>query len=637
MAAWDFIATIAGRHNLLSKEEIEMKPGRVSDLLVREAGVWFCSSNSYGTYNIPKPILIKAPTGSGKSTFIMRDLAEIFKPAGRILLLTNRKALCLQQRVIGNSNSEIQRLGFTALSGNPIWDNMDIITYQEAISYIKRDWYGTLNDICVGVCDEAHFFYDDSTYNAHTSEILKLLIPRFFWQKRIYMTATPEDVLPLILYEEKNQLDSYILQVRQQRENAANFLRARHQEEQKTVKETNGNMAELTKRQTEETNNFNNKDKIDLKSEQTVMANQALKVYNYPDDFSHVRLHFFHEWMSIVNTVKENENKDKWLIFVRTKEKGEELKKQFGSCADFFDADSKGDDKKALNDLLRREYFEKTVLISTTLLYNGVNFNDNNLKHIVVDTVNELEMIQMLGRKRINGNEIVNLYVMVPKEKDLNTYLNLTRRNLQLIKSFQRNPNCFFRDTWERGNIDENFQKLFAISDDWMAPFIKISQYADYKLGLEEGRLETCLDLIKMGNSWFEQDICSRFHITYSPEMQYDKPLDALKEQIKKSLIPCFEKHMAKSPFPSQEANDFWMELASLLTPHAKILGLKLRGEKEKSRRKADINKISEYFELPYFLPNSDGKMLTLVKKDKTSNNPTKVIQHSDINNKSTT
>lgn len=50
--------------------------------------------------------------------------------------------------------------------------------------------------------DEAHFFVSDATFNANTKPILDSIFRMFPDAGRIYITATPEKIEPLIAYEE---------------------------------------------------------------------------------------------------------------------------------------------------------------------------------------------------------------------------------------------------------------------------------------------------------------------------------------------------------------------------------------------------------------------------------------------------
>ena len=81
--------------------------------------------------------------------------------------------------------------------------------------------------------------------------------------------------------------------------------------------------------------------------------------YKFPCCFNYVNLRFFLNWDSIIRAATDDTNTDKWLIFVKTKEEGEYLKKTIGKCADFFNADVKGEDLNILRKLVQGERFEK--------------------------------------------------------------------------------------------------------------------------------------------------------------------------------------------------------------------------------------------------------------------------------------
>jgi len=100
-------------------------------------------------------------------------------------------------------------MGIHAHEDLQVIDNLDIVNYQESLSYIYKDPHGTIHDIGAVVFDEAHFFCADSTFNANTSRILQTLIQYFWFCKRIYMTATPDDVKPIIAVEERRAFENY--------------------------------------------------------------------------------------------------------------------------------------------------------------------------------------------------------------------------------------------------------------------------------------------------------------------------------------------------------------------------------------------------------------------------------------------
>lgn len=237
---WDIGTAIDGRC-LMPVKLCEKNPGFISQQLkdIFSSMVMTQSYNNVsGADRFQAPILIQAPTGAGKSTFILEELAEIAnKHNMRILLLTNRTGLCLQQRIESNRNQGGPEYGTYVYTRKPISANLDIITYQEAISYIKHDWYDTVDKVGIVVCDEAHFFCSDATFNSQTSDILRTIISKFFPKLRIYLTATPDEVERIILAEEQHQVDVWEQERVQEYEKARKELSEKQVEKVKALRQ----------------------------------------------------------------------------------------------------------------------------------------------------------------------------------------------------------------------------------------------------------------------------------------------------------------------------------------------------------------------------------------------------------------
>ena len=192
------------------------------------------------------------------------------------------------------------------------------------------------------VFDEAHFFSSDATFIPETSRILQGLLAEFRTSYRIYMTATPEEVKPIIALEEFN-------------------LRERHL--------------------------------ADAENSQNLSAlGQSAKIIEYEfkaDYMSRIQLHFFHnesskkktesEWIDVIEKIRNDTSPDKWLLFVSRKEIGQEIQKELGSStADYIDASYREIKSKEIMDMTRREMFEAKVLITTSFLYNSIIFMIKN-------------------------------------------------------------------------------------------------------------------------------------------------------------------------------------------------------------------------------------------------------------------
>lgn len=159
--------------------------------------------------------------------------------------------------------------------------------------------------------------------------------------------------------------------------------------------------------------------------------------YKFSTDYSYLHLSFFRKWDDIV--LKCNSDEEKWLIFVSKKETGRELKSRINN-AEFIDSSTKDTAIGEFNDLVINEMFDCKVLISTAVLDNGINFDDSQLKHIVIDSVDKTQIMQMLGRKRRTKDEIVNLYVMHKDKGDIDKYYSSAEGKAKILEEFRRDP-----------------------------------------------------------------------------------------------------------------------------------------------------------------------------------------------------
>jgi len=118
-------------------------------------------------------ILIKSPTGSGKSEFIKKQLLSWCKGKNKKLLLLSNRTLLYKQQI-----NDIQ--------AENINDNEQI----ELSLYQKFD--GAVNEYDYVVCDECHYFYEDSSFNRETDIILKEIENKRKDIVTILLSATPD-------------------------------------------------------------------------------------------------------------------------------------------------------------------------------------------------------------------------------------------------------------------------------------------------------------------------------------------------------------------------------------------------------------------------------------------------------------
>ena len=161
----------------------------------------------------------------------------------------------------------------------------------------------------------------------------------------------------------------------------------------------------------------------------------------------------------------------KTLIFVDSKEYGRKLQKQldpiFNKVA-LITSESKESEeiveKKTFEELIQNEKFSADVLIATSVIDNGVNIIDRELKNIIICHDDKDEILQMIGRKRcIDEEDQVNIFLVSKSQKSLISRLDHIDEKLEIYfgaekdLNFFRKPNMQFLANNEFGTSYRNF------------------------------------------------------------------------------------------------------------------------------------------------------------------------------------
>lgn len=248
--------------------------------------------NSYYTEYSPYrlPVIISAQTGKGKNYFITNTLRKYArKHEQEILYISNRVALGYQQK------KELASITGTYLmqdwENQETFENVTVVTYQRLLGrYItdkdkeNAEW---LNKFKYVVLDECHFFYSDAFFNPFTWEILSKTVELFQNAIRIYLSATPEDVADPIRYFEGPLFGEQFFQ-----------------------REQSWEIEHCTK---------------------TEIGAYAI-AYHFPRKYSNYKVSFFSDEDQLFS--KMTSSKEKWLVFVTSKDMGRQLKKKIDEITD---------------------------------------------------------------------------------------------------------------------------------------------------------------------------------------------------------------------------------------------------------------------------------------------------------------
>lgn len=371
-------------------------------------------------WNYLDPVFIDAGTGKGKSTFDIEVLIQRAQRLGKnVVILTNRSALNLQQKlaVVRCVEPELEeQLTAKGIRDRDIFGNTAVLVYQALPRFVNdpsnRAW---LENVFYLVADECHYFCADAGFNRNCEYHLKLITKHFTHAIRIYQTATSWDVLYVLAEAEKS-----IPYLRERFLAVAGYFGMGHE--------------------------------------------RRFHRYYWEENFDHVDLHFTGGLDEITQIICQKP-REKFLVFVDSKERGREFARELGNRAIYLDADSKG--SKEMEKLLKDNAFEEQVLVTTKVLDCGVNIWDNRLRNVVVMTDDRTSMIQMLGRKRCKPGERVNLYVCdMPRQVLLKRHRDGCvpyEAKLRYEKYGEENRRRMGREIWN--GDDDRLRLYFRLTD----------------------------------------------------------------------------------------------------------------------------------------------------------------------------
>ena len=419
-----------------------------------------------------KAILIDAPPGRGKTSFVYEVLIPLaIKMNRNVLLVANRNALGLQMKLdvmelIGSPLRD--RLTDLGIRETDIFGSVGIVSYHSLPRFLNdpenEDW---LDNVEYVVADECHYFTSDSSFNNLTEWHLKLITKHFKRAIRVYMTGTSWDVLRPIADAE--------MAIKYDKERACK-----------------------------------------------VHLDREIIRYHWEQDHSHVDLRFFRDLEEIKQLILGNPN-EKYMIFVDSRDSGRALADALGKDrATYLDAESKG--TKEMTKLLKEQTFDRQVLVTTKVLDCGINLWDNRLRHIVTVTDDRVSMLQMLGRKRRKPGERVNLYVC---DMDLKLIAKRYRDGQELLaalREYQEGDSevhrQMARSCWR--SEDRKYCIYFRITDWSIVP----NEVAFWALKRKDYFYRKLLE----GHTTFRDEVCKWLGKTQEPEKIPDEELTAFCE-----------------------------------------------------------------------------------------------------------
>lgn len=373
--------------------------------------------DTYKNWNAKDIIFLEAPTGSGKTTFVLEELVPYARQNGKeVLFITNRTLLKAQIKAKVAKEQGIPTDDTKLLESTEAFDAITIVSYQKIQEIESNGCAGTYYDkerYQYIVCDEIHYILEDSLFNAKTYYFAKFLA-RESGITRILISAT--------LKETKN----YLL--------------------------NNNIMGEIRRNSKEWCGEWC------YRALRCTSVRSYVWHYYFPRSLRKLKIYYFDDYEQIAERI--NADDKKWLVFINNKEQISRFYKKIQREFEVVHAGKK--DAEVIEQIVNHERFEQDVLITTKLLDNGVNFKDSELRNLVIDTISETEFLQMLGRKRITENEEISLYIPKKSKKYFSDYFHQSIKPTEAVlrKYSDCNDNLTDEDEQTRAIVIKNANKF---------------------------------------------------------------------------------------------------------------------------------------------------------------------------------
>lgn len=343
---------------------------------------------NFDAWQCGESIFIEAPTGMGKTSFVLKQLVtDAIRNGQEVLFMSNRFLLKEQVKFMVARKQGIPAEDSKWLEGIEEFEGITIMSYQKIQTLMEVDRarkYLDQSRYKYTVFDEVHYILEDSMFNPHIMYLLEYI--QKVRNVKIFMSATLQETKEYLL--------------------------------------SSGALGKIIPGTERVVNEILVKEQLDTYTFRCIGNEKYIWHYSIPRRADKIKVKYFTDFSQIAELI--NQSDEKWLIFVSNKASVGMWKGEIQKSVDVIYADDKN--QEIVEQIVKYERFDKQVLITTKLLDNGVNFKDRLLHNVVIDTISRVEFLQMLGRKRVYGDESINLYIQKKSRKYFAGYLNMSVR-----------------------------------------------------------------------------------------------------------------------------------------------------------------------------------------------------------------
>lgn len=225
--------------------------------------------------------------------------------------------------------------------------------------------------------------------------------------------------------------------------------------------------------------------------------------YTLEQDYSFINKLYFYTKDEMVGNIIDNIPLDEKILYFGNALDGFEFSLDIANsefiCSDNNKEFKSRSSRSTMKEIVTKNEFSNRILFSTKVLDNGVNIISPSLKHIIIDMADPIDLVQCLGRKRIVGDEKINVYIKNQIGNNIYPRLKSARERLKLVEERQQLGKEEFQKKYARKSIDNvimndgeiNWAKVYytKYAEDVYSKIVKPKTYQKYvrgALGIKE-------------------------------------------------------------------------------------------------------------------------------------------------------
>ena len=253
------------------------------------------------------------------------------------------------------------------------------------------------------------------------------------------------------------------------------------------------------------------------------------------------------------------------------KDDGTFLHSEIKDISAFVTAEEKG---QIIEQIEQTAKYTQRVLITTSVLDNGVSLKNDNLHNVVIDSADYVGFMQMLGRKRVKDDEPINIYVRNKTSSDFESYCKSIEVRITAINSFEKDPYAFIEEQYDLYPLE--IRKMFAYDRRYNMRFS--NKYLLHCLGQKHSKYIDMISALAQDKNAFAKEVCSWIGVDFNEEMLMSDDIFANKwEKIEPIILSHDER------FSEDELTNIFNLFCKILKPNSRNTKMTFDGSKIKN------------------------------------------------------